>query len=157
MKKPLLIASLIISILTFNCVTPVKMQGSSMLPNIKDGDRLLLNRSDGEIKRGDVVVHLYPKDETRFYIKRIIGLPNETIEIKAGKVFINNTELEENYLDQTYNETQKNFPARKIEADSYFVMGDNRDNSSDSRSWGTVKKELIKGTLAVNYGNGNKK
>lgn len=124
-----------------------------MLPNIKEGDRLIVNTEYGELKRGDVIVHLYPRDQTRFYIKRIIGLPNETIEIKAGKVFINDSELNENYLDQNYNQSQSNLSARKIEAGSYFVMGDNRDNSSDSRLWGTVKKELIQGTLLLNYGN----
>lgn len=157
MKKHLFIVALIISSLGFNCALPVKMEGTSMLPNIKDGDRLVLKTSYGEVKRGDVVVHLYPKDETRLYIKRIIALPNETMEIKAGKVFINDKELEENYLDQNYNQSQTNLSARKIEVDSYFVMGDNRDNSSDSRIWGTVKKELIKGTLALNYGDGSKK
>ncbi|MEK7724876.1 MAG: signal peptidase I [Acidobacteriota bacterium] len=153
MKKCSFIFLIFLLLVNFGCAVPVKMEGISMLPNIKEGDRLIVNTEYGELKRGDVIVHLYPRDQTRFYIKRIIGLPNETIEIKAGKVFINDSELNENYLDQNYNQSQSNLSARKIEAGSYFVMGDNRDNSSDSRLWGTVKKELIQGTLLLNYGN----
>lgn len=150
MKKCLLIV-LVLSSLSFSCARTVRVEGMAMLPTIKDGERLIINTSHYELKRGDIVLHLYPKDQTKSFIKRIIGLPNETIEIKAGKVFIDGKELEENYLDQTYNQSQTNLTARKIETDSYFVMGDNRDNSSDSRVWGTLKKELVQGTVWDSY------
>lgn len=155
MKKIALI--LVLSICSFSCAYPVVMVGNSMLPTIKDGDRMMLNTNFGELKRGDIVSHLYPKDQTKTYMKRIVGLPNETIEIRNGVVFIDGKEIAEPYLEQIYNQAGISKAAMKIESDSYFVMGDNRDNSADSRTWGTVKKDLIQGTMWFTYAEGNKK
>lgn len=137
------------------CVKPVKIEGSAMLPNYKNGERYLIETSIETIKRGDVITFLYPKDQTKWYIKRVIGLPNETIEIKNGKVLINGNELNEPYLDQNYNQMMPNFALVKIPADHYFAMGDNRDNSADSRIWGTVSKDLIQGKLWYKYSGTN--
>ena len=122
-----------------------------MLPSFKDGDRILVEKNVSKIKRGEVVAFRYPKDTTRLFIERVVGLPNETVSILNGKVFINDKELEEPYLDQTYNQAKSNLPPIKVPARSYFVLGDNRDNSSDSRYWGTVKEELIVGRYYSTY------
>jgi signal peptidase I len=126
-----------------------------MRPTFNDGDRILMT-PPGEILRGDVIMFSYPKDETRFYIKRVIGLPGEKIEIRDGKTFINGLPIEEPYLDQSYNMQPGNYPEVTIAGGNYFVMGDNRDNSSDSRSWGTVKSELITGKYRATYAKAEK-
>ena len=132
---------------------PAKIEGTAMLPSLKDGDKVLVEENVSEIKRGEVIFFHYPKDTTRLYFKRVVGLPNETISILNGKVFINDLELDEPYLDQTYNQAKSNRPPIKVPARSYFVLGDNRDNSSDSRYWGTVKEELIVGRYYFTYWN----
>jgi signal peptidase I len=130
---------------------PLRVEGVAMMPAFNDGDKLLMDRNFGELKRGDVIIFLYPKDRTKSYIKRIIGLPGETVEIREGKVYINDQILEEPYIDKIYDQGQANFPPRRVPEYQYFVMGDNRDNSSDSRYWGTVDQELIKGKYYMTY------
>lgn len=122
-----------------------------MLPTFKDGERLLIDKNVKKINRGEIVVFKYPKDETRLFFKRIIALPNETVSILQGKVFINEIELAEPYLEATYNIKRFNLAPKKIPDGSYFVLGDNRDNSSDSRYWGPVKNELIVGKCLKAY------
>lgn len=131
--------------------TPMKIEGTAMLPNFRDGDRILVEESTSEIKRGEVIFFQYPKDRTRLYFKRVVGLPNETISILKGKVFTNDKELDEPYLDQIYNQSKNSLPPIKVPDRSYFVLGDNRDNSSDSRYWGTVQEELIIGRHHLTY------
>lgn len=141
-------------------VQPVVVEGTSMLPVLHDGERLLVNKlvyykiqsvSWGHINRGDVVVFWYPNDPDKSYVKRVIGLPGETVEMRAGQVYVNGTRLEEDYLDPTYNEAQPSYPPKKVEEHHYFVMGDNRDNSSDSRYWGTVPEKYIYGKAFFRY------
>jgi signal peptidase I len=156
MKTLVLSSVLFLSVCNFGCVRPVVMAGTSMLPSYNEGDRIMLNTSFGELKRGDVVSHLYPKNLQQGYMKRIIGLPNETVEIKNGIVFVEGNQLDEPYIDTKLNQGMTNLPTVKIDSDSYFVMGDNRDNSSDSRIWGTVKKDLIKGVVWFKYADGSK-
>jgi len=137
-------------ILNLGCVETARHEGMSMTPALENGDKMLLTTDFGSLNRGDIVLFKYPKDERKTYVKRIVGLPNETIEIWDGNVSINGKEIEEPYLDQIYNQHSKEFK-KKIPANEYFVMGDNRDNSSDSRSWGTVKKELVLGKYWITY------
>ncbi|HEV8429523.1 MAG TPA: signal peptidase I [Pyrinomonadaceae bacterium] len=125
----------------------VKFQGTSMLPSIKDGDLLrvvgLNSESRRQLSRGDIVVFKYPPDPTKSYIKRLIGLPGDRIEIINGKVWLNDSKLTESYLDRRFNLSARSQPPITVPARAYFVMGDNRDNSSDSRFWGTVPEDLI--------------
>ncbi len=130
---------------------PVAVDGSAMKPSFNGGDKILINESFGELKRGDVISFQYPKDRTKYYFKRIIGLPGETIEILQGKVYIDGQILEESYIDAAYNQSISTFPPRKIPEYQYFVMGDNRDNSSDSRYWGTLDGKLIQGKYYMTY------
>lgn len=122
-----------------------------MLPTIKDGEKIRIERFDSNaevsIKRGDIILFLYPRDTSKFYIKRVIGLPNETIEIHENKVFIDGKELPEPYVEPKLNESRFTQPPKKITEGSYYVMGDNRDNSSDSRFWGLVPKKNIFGKV----------
>ena len=148
---PLIYIAINIAIVVYG-VQPVKMLGKSMMPNIKDGDKLLMLKQFGELKRGDIVIFLFPEDQTKSYIKRIVGLPGETIEIKSGKIFINGRQIEEPYMDPEYVVSDSTPSQVTIAADNYFVLGDNRRNSSDSRYWGTVQRKLIYGKFWRKYG-----
>lgn len=129
---------------------PFVVSGSSMFPTFHDKDYLIVDKISYKLndpKRNDVVVFKYPNDQKKFFIKRIIGLPNETIDITGNVVTIKNTENKEGFvLDQTYIKTTSNTNTHyELKDDEYFVMGDNRGASSDSRYWGGVKRNLISG------------
>lgn len=139
---------------------PVVVEGTSMLPQLHDGERLLVNKlvyykfqnvSWGHLKRGDIVVFWYPRDPEKSYVKRVIGLPGETVEVRNGRIYIDGQELNEPYLDNEYNHTLPSFQPKKVEDHHYFVMGDNRDNSSDSRYWGLVPEKYIYGKAFFRY------
>jgi signal peptidase I len=141
-------------------VQPVVVEGTSMLPQLNDGERLLVNKlvyykiqsvSWGHLERGDIVVFWFPKEPDKSYVKRIIGLPGEMVEVREGKVIIDGQELNEDYLDIEHNKTLPSFPPKKVEEHHYFVMGDNRDNSSDSRYWGLVPEKYIYGKAFFRY------
>ena len=122
-------------------------EGTSMLPSIKNGQKLTATRMDAAVRaslaRGDILVFKYPKDPSKFYIKRLIGMPGERIEIQAGQVLVNDIKLSEPYVDSKLNLSHRSQPAVVVPARSYYVLGDNRDNSSDSRIWGFVPEELL--------------
>ena len=103
------------------------------------------------LERGDVIVFWYPNDPDKSYVKRIVGLPNETVEVRNGKVIINGQELNESYLDPQYNTLGQSLAPTLVKDHYYFVMGDNRDNSSDSRSWGLVPEKYIYGKALFRY------
>jgi signal peptidase I len=141
-------------------VQPVVVEGTSMLPQLHDGERLLVNKlvyyklqsvGWGHLERGDIVVFWFPNDPDKSYVKRVIGLPGEVVEIRNGKVLINGTMLEEDYLNAEYNQTLPSYPPKKVDDHFYFVMGDNRDNSSDSRYWGLVPEKYIYGKAFFRY------
>jgi signal peptidase I len=139
---------------------PVVVEGTSMVPQLHDGERLLVNKliyykfesvSWGHLERGDIVVFWFPNDPDKSYVKRVIGLPGEIVEIRSGRVYIDGQELSESYLDTEHNKSMPSFPSRKVEPHHYFVMGDNRDNSSDSRYWGLVPEKYIYGKAFFRY------
>jgi signal peptidase I len=141
-------------------IQPVVVEGTSMLPQLHDGERLLVNKlvyykiqsvSWGHLERGDIVVFWFPKEPDKSYVKRIIGLPNEMVEVRNGRVYIDGVELQEAYLDIEHNQSLPSFPPRRVEEHHYFVMGDNRDNSSDSRYWGLVPEKYIYGKAFFRY------
>ena len=150
--KVVVISLAIILPIRYYLVQPFFVKGASMEPNFEDGDYLLVDEISyrfSEPERGDVVVFRYPEDRSQFFIKRIIGLPDETIEVKNNKVIVYNAKnpggvaLVENYLDSTQ-ETLGNMLLR-LDDNEYFVLGDNRLQSSDSRRWGAVNESLITG------------
>jgi signal peptidase I len=128
-------------------------QGISMLPTIKDGEKIRLLRFDRgakfDVKRGDIVVFLFPGNTSEIYVKRLIGLPGDSVEIRDDKVFVNGEELSEPYVSPEFNKVADSRPPVTVKEHSYYVLGDNRDNSSDSRSWGLVPEKNILGK-AVN-------
>lgn len=141
-------------------VQPVVVEGTSMLPQLHDGERLLVNKlvyykwrsvSWGHLERGDIVVFWYPSDPDKSYVKRVIGLPGETVEVRSGKVYINGRELNEPYIDTILNQNLRENVIKTVDQHYYFVMGDNRDNSSDSRVWGLVPEKYIYGKAFFRY------
>lgn len=152
--KYIVIAILIVIPVRMFIAQPFIVSGESMFSTFLDGDYLIIDEISYHLRephRGDVVVFKYPLDTKRFFIKRIIGLPNEEIEIKSGVVSITNKEnpegfvLEEPYLKQEFID-DFNF---KTGNEEFFVMGDNRARSSDSRYWGALPENLIIGRAFV--------
>jgi signal peptidase I len=137
---------------------PHQVKGSSMLPNFHDGEYILTDKISYRLKepqRGDVVVFRAPRNEEYDYIKRIVGLPSDTLKIKNGKIFVNNTPFNESYLSSDHitlpGKFYKEGETFAIPKDQYFVLGDNRSHSSDSREWGLVPKENIVGKAWLRY------
>jgi len=131
---------------------PVKYEGTSMEPALKNGDRLMIQKRLGELKRGDIVAFYYPNDTSKTFVKRIIALPGETISTDTlGVVFINNSEIQEPYVSPDRNRGNRQFPESRLGPDEYFVMGDNRDTSNDSRFFGPVPRRLIYGKVMGRY------
>ncbi len=129
---------------------PFVVSGASMVPTFENGNYLIVDKISYKFtdpKRDDVVVFKYPKDQTKFFIKRIIGLPNETVDIRGSVVTITNVDHPEGLtLNEPYVKNIANNATHvELKSDEYFVMGDNRSGSSDSRYWGAVKKNLLTG------------
>ncbi len=155
----LLLSSLIfLAIATVGCsalrranVQPVKVQGIAMEPALKDGDRIIIDRNVDPLTRGDIIVFYYPADPTKSYIKRIVGLPGEAVEIRDGKVLVNGTALDEPYVNPINNRVMSARAEVHVPANSYYVIGDNRDNSNDSRMWGPLERKFIYGRFVRKY------
>jgi signal peptidase I len=132
---------------------PVRVEGTSMLPMLEDQDRLFVNKLAyrvGEIHRGDVVVFLYPHDHSKSYIKRVIALPGDRLRIDRGQLFVNGTMVAEKYVPPRF-EDSRSVAETVLSAQDYWVMGDHRSISSDSRDFGPVDRELIYGKAAFVY------
>ena len=118
-----------------------------MLPTIKNGDKLQVMMLDAQSRaklvRGDIIAFRYPKDPSKGYIKRLIGLPGDTVEIQKGEVWLNGTKLLEPYVDPKLNASQRSLTSVIVPQKTYYVLGDNRHNSNDSRIWGSVPAELV--------------
>ena len=134
---------------------PVKVEGTSMMPCLVDQERIFVNKfiyrfGIESIHRGDLVVFWYPGDQTKSYIKRIIGVPGDTVSIDSGAVVLNGKRVVEDYVPERYRDTLSMTP-RTIEPDHYFVLGDHRNSSNDSRSWGLVPRSCIYGKAVFVY------
>ena len=143
--------TLIIFVVIRAGVQNFRIEGYSMEPNFHDGQYLLISKVDYLLhppERGDVVVFMSPQDLSRDFIKRVIALPGETVEIREGRVFINNKELVQNY---TVNPGSYNFGPVSVGSDQLFVLGDNRNNSSDSHSWGNLPRSDMIGKAWISY------
>lgn len=129
----------------------IRVESISMQPTLYDGDFVIVNRLAyklGSPQRGDIIIFHYPPDPDREpYIKRVIGLPGDTVRVQGGKVYINDVPIRESYIKAA--PTYENI--WKVPPDSLFVLGDNRNNSSDSHSWGMVPLENVIGKAEVVY------
>ncbi len=149
-----LLISVVVSffIITF-LYQPVKVEGTSMAPQLHDQDRLFINKfayNFEKIERDDVVVFYYPRDTQKSYIKRVIGLPGDTVRIVDGRVLVNGRAIDEPYVPERYQDV-RSMDEFKVPAGEYFVMGDHRSISSDSRDFGPVARHLIYGKAAFVY------
>jgi signal peptidase I len=132
---------------------PVRVEGTSMLPMLEDQDRLFINKIAyrvGDIHQGDVVVFEYPRDHTKSYIKRVIALPGDRLRIDHGEVYVNGVRLPEPYVPNRFTDDRTQ-PEMLLSPNEYFVMGDHRSISSDSRDFGPVDRDLIYGKAVFVY------
>jgi signal peptidase I len=150
-----IIETIVMTVLIFAAVRLLvqnfRIEGSSMEPNLHDGEYLIIEKLSyrfGDPQRGDVIVFHYPLNPQRDFIKRIIGLPGDSVQVRRGQVFINGQVMPEPYgpMEPTYN-----WGPEAVGADQYCVLGDNRNNSSDSHSWGMLPRSLIIGRAWLIY------
>jgi len=133
---------------------PVKVEGTSMLPELRDQERIFVNKfvyRIEEINRKDIVVFWYPKDPSKSYIKRVIGMPGDTVEVKEGMVYVNHKSLNEPYIDPRFIDRSKSYAPVFVEPGHYYVLGDHRNQSNDSRMWGLVPEKYIYGKAVFRY------
>jgi signal peptidase I len=152
MRDLLLSAAASVLIITF-LYQPVRVEGPSMLPRLENEDRLFINKFVyhlTSIKRGDVVVFHYPRNPATSYIKRVIALPGDRLWIDHGVVWINDKPLRENYVPPEYRDS-RSYAETVVPDDTYFMMGDHRSISSDSREFGPVERSLIYGKAVFVY------
>lgn len=157
--KVVIISLAIIIPVRYFLIQPFYVKGASMEPNFHDHEYLIINeilyRFD-QPQRGDIIVFRYPKDPSQYFIKRIIGLPGEKIKFKDNKIYVYNDQLknyvelsEEVYLSEDVETTHRGKSEFELGPDEFFVMGDNRDASLDSRGFGPVPRRLIIGKAWV--------
>jgi signal peptidase I len=132
---------------------PVKVEGTSMMPSLDDQERIFVNKYVYRlepIQRGDIIVFRYPRDPSKSFIKRVIGLAGDSIRIEGGEVFVNGRALEEDYVPPVYSD-QRSYPEIVVPPHSYFVLGDHRTMSNDSRDFGPVDVGFIYGKAVFGY------
>jgi len=152
LRDLLVSAAVSVLIITF-LYQPVRVEGTSMLPRLEDHDRLFINKfvyQIESIQRGDVVVFRYPRDPEKSYIKRVIAVSGDRLRIDRGRVWINGEPLREDYVPEAFRDN-RSMAETLLPEDSYFMMGDHRSISSDSREFGPVDRSLIYGKAVFVY------
>lgn len=146
--------TLILSVVLFvsiNIISArIRVDGDSMEPTLVSGEYVVVNRLSyrlGHPQRGDIIVFHFPRDPKEEYIKRVIGLPGDEVNVMNGLVYVNGQSLDENYLDVKMNYTG----SWTVPTGQLFVLGDNRNNSSDSHDWGTVPMDYVVGKAVLVY------
>jgi len=132
---------------------PVKVEGTSMMPSLDDQERIFVNKfvyRIGAIQRGDIVVFRYPRDPSKSYIKRVIGVAGDRVRIEDGQVFLNDRPIEEDYVPRDFAD-QRSCPELTVPSESFFVLGDHRNMSNDSRDFGPVNQAFIFGKAVFGY------
>ena len=132
---------------------PVKVEGTSMMPSLEDQERIFVNKFVyrlESIERGDVVVFRYPRDPSKSYIKRVIGVAGDRIRIDSGQVYVNDQALDEDYVPPAYADA-RSYPETVVPTNCYFVLGDHRSMSQDSREFGPVNQSYIYGKAVFGY------
>lgn len=134
---------------------PVKVEGTSMMPTLDDQERIFINKfvyrfHFDNVERGDTVVFWFPGDPSKSYIKRVIGMPGDRVEVVDGKVIVNGKALVENYVPPEFRDDSE-MSERVVPPNQYFVLGDHRSSSNDSRAWGMVPRRYIYGKAVFIY------
>ena len=151
--RDLLVSLAISAFIIIFLYQPVKVEGTSMMPGLEDQERIFVNKFVYRwepIQRGDIVVFRYPRDTTKSYIKRVIGVAGDRIRIENGQVFVNDEALDEDYVPNEYADA-RSYPEVVVPANSYFVLGDHRTMSNDSRDFGPVNERYIYGKAVFGY------
>jgi signal peptidase I len=151
--RDLILSVLLAFIVIVFLYQPVQVEGTSMMPRLENHERIFINKflyRFRPIERGDVVVFRYPLDTSKSYIKRVIGLPGDQVSIRDGHVLVNGQPLTEPYVPPSYLDDQSYAPM-VVEPDHYFVLGDHRSSSHDSRAWGTVDRKYVYGKAVFVY------
>ena len=151
--KDIVLAVVIAFLMVVFLYQPVKVEGTSMQPELLDQERIFVNKfvyHFEEIHRGDIVVFWYPKDPSKSFIKRVLGVPGDVISIRDGQVHINGQLVEERYVPRGYQDADS-YPPVRVREGHYYVLGDHRNASNDSRSWGLVPRKYIYGKAVFRY------
>jgi signal peptidase I len=151
--RDLLIALALLMAILIYLYRPVRIEGTSMAPLLSDQERIFINEfvyHFGPIDRGDVVVFWYPLDRTKSFIKRVVGLPGDLLEIRQGSLFINGRRLQEPYVPARFLDGSSYGPV-VVPSEEFFVLGDHRDSSNDSRVFGPVPRQCIYGKAVFAY------
>ncbi len=151
--RDLVISLLISAFIIIFLYQPVKVEGTSMMPGLDDQERIFVNKFVYRlepIQRGDIVVFRYPRDPSKSYIKRVIGVAGDHIRIVDGQVILNGKPLPEPYVPQDY-EDLRSYPETVVPPHAYFVLGDHRSMSNDSRDFGPVDQRYISGKAVFVY------
>jgi len=151
--RDLLISLAISAFIIIFLYQPVKVEGTSMMPGLEDQERIFVNKFVYRwepIQRGDIVVFRYPRDTSKSYIKRVIGIAGDHVRIESGQVFVNNEALDEDYVPGEYADA-RSYPEITVPVGTYFVLGDHRTMSQDSRDFGPVDERLIYGKAVFGY------
>ena len=151
--RDVVISVVIAAIVIVFLYQPVKVEGTSMMPWLTDQERIFVNKflyRFEEIHRGDIVVFWFPLDPSKSYIKRVIGLPGDAIVVDRGVLKVNGEPVYEPYIPEQYRD-HMSYPQVRVEPDHYYVLGDHRNASNDSRTWGTVERKRIYGKAVFVY------
>ena len=151
--RDLLVSLAISAFIIIFLYQPVKVEGTSMMPGLEDQERIFVNKFVYRwepIERGDIVVFRYPRDTSKSYIKRVIGVAGDRIRIANGKVFVNGEALDEDYVPSDYADA-RSYGEVVVPANSFFVLGDHRTMSNDSRDFGPVNERYIYGKAVFGY------
>jgi signal peptidase I len=151
--RDLIISLLISAFIIVFLYQPVKVEGTSMMPSLDDQERIFVNKfvyRIESIERGDIVVFRYPRDPSKSFIKRVIGVSGDRIRIDSGQVYVNGEALHEDYVPHVYSD-ERSYTEAIVPPNSYFVMGDHRTLSNDSRDFGPVSTRFIYGKAVFGY------
>jgi signal peptidase I len=153
--RDLILSVIVALVIILFLYQPVKVEGTSMMPALADQERVFINKFGyrfgiSHVQRGDTVVFWYPGDPSKSYIKRVIGLPGDTVELRQGDVLVNGRKIEEPYVPAEFRDRSSLSPV-SVPDGMYFVMGDHRSSSNDSRNWGPVPAGAIYGKAVFVY------
>lgn len=151
--RDLLVSLAISAFIIIFLYQPVKVEGTSMMPGLEDQERIFVNKFVYRwepIQRGDIVVFRYPRDTSKSYIKRVIGVAGDRVRIENGQVYVNDQAVDEDYVPSEYADA-RSYREETVPAHSYFVLGDHRTMSNDSRDFGSVNERYIYGKAVFGY------